>query len=93
MSRYWKYWKCAVCGKELPYYEEGASVIVCLDNFLQIKYFDDNKSNRFCSNECACRALSIEEILPESAPIDDDEYDWEDDEQWGEDYYGEEDNV
>lgn len=51
--------ECAVCGKEIEetYYK-------CLDNYLQIKYFDDyeQKDNIFCSQECFCESLSLEII-------------------------------
>lgn len=34
----------------------------CLDNFLQVKYFDTEEENIFCSQECFCKYLSLEEI-------------------------------
>ena len=50
---------CANCGKEIKesYYMVG-------DNFLQIKYFDeeDGSDNIFCSKECLCDALSVMEV-------------------------------
>lgn len=53
---------CATCGKpiEKEYYR-------CLDNFLQVKYFEDadNKDNTFCSPECFCKALSLEHAYVE----------------------------
>ena len=44
MKRY-----CAHCGCECvdEYYE-------CLDNYLQVKYFDSEEDNCFCSKECFC---------------------------------------
>lgn len=50
---------CANCGKEI----EG-SYFKCLDNFLQVKYFeaDDQSDNVFCSKDCFCESLSLEEI-------------------------------
>lgn len=52
--------KCANCGKEIEdtHYE-------CLDNFLQIKYFDIKEDNIFCSKDCFCEALSLQEIESE----------------------------
>lgn len=51
---------CANCRKsiEKEYYR-------CLDNFLQVKYFDeqDGSDNIFCSQECFCEALSVECVL------------------------------
>ena len=46
---------CAQCGKECTneYYK-------CLDNFLQVKYFDDEDCNCFCSPECFCESLFLE---------------------------------
>ncbi|MCI8459427.1 MAG: hypothetical protein HFE46_07170 [Clostridia bacterium] len=43
------------------------------DNYLIVKYFDDYKSNRFCSQECACEALMIESVERQYLPLDDDE--------------------
>lgn len=44
-----------------------------LDNFLQVKYFEDNKSNRFCSEECACESLFGKFVYIDEIPLDDDE--------------------
>lgn len=46
-----------------------------LDNYLQIKYFDDNKSNRFCSQDCACESLFGNYVDIDEIPLDDDEED------------------
>jgi hypothetical protein len=50
---------CANCGKEIKesYYMVG-------DNFLQIKYFDeeDGSDNIFCSRDCLCEVLTVLEI-------------------------------
>lgn len=59
---------CANCGRELE-----KEVYVCLDNFLQVKYFDNNKCNRFCSQECFCESLFLEPLEPEEVPLDYDE--------------------
>lgn len=48
---------CAKCGCEL-----GDEFYLFTDNFLQIKYFDSNENNAFCSPECACDALMLESI-------------------------------
>ena len=34
----------------------------CLDNFMQVKYFDTEEENIFCSEECFCKYLMLEEI-------------------------------
>lgn len=59
---------CANCGCEIH-----SEVYMVRDNFLIVKYFDDNKSNRFCSKECACEALMIESVEREELPLDDGE--------------------
>lgn len=56
---------CANCGKLL---EDEAYMFH--DNFLQIKYFDDNKSNRFCSQDCACEALMLTCVEKDDLPLD-----------------------
>lgn len=49
---------CANCGKEI----EG-NYLKIGDNFLQIKYFDDEETeNVFCDQTCLCEALSVLEI-------------------------------
>ena len=63
---------CANCGKEI---EDEAYIFH--DNFLQVKYFDDNKSNRFCSQDCACEALMLYCVEKEDLPLDEDEEDEE----------------
>ncbi len=68
-----KYVQCAFCGKRISEEEikEGNTVVMCFDNFLQAKYFDENKDNIFCSNDCACNALMIDEIWnPAVIPAD-----------------------
>ena len=54
-----KYAYCAKCGCEL-----GKTVWRVLDNFLQVKYFDeiDGSDNAFCSEECLLRSISAEEV-------------------------------
>lgn len=38
----------------------------CLDNFIQTKYFDVNndEENIFCSQECFCNYVQLEEVDP-----------------------------
>ena len=50
---------CAYCNKEL---KESYSMF--MDNFLQLKYFDelDGSDNVFCDSVCACNALMLEEF-------------------------------
>lgn len=67
--------RCAECGKEIEesYYKVG-------DNFLQVRYFDDEEvENVFCSKDCLCSSLCVLEIY------EDDEEEYEeitDDEEW-----------
>ena len=51
---------CSTCGEYLEnkYYK-------CLDNYLQVKYFDTEEENIFCSQECFCKYLSLEEMEAE----------------------------
>ena len=48
---------CSECGKEIK-----NTYFTILDNFLIIKYFDSDKDNIFCSQECLNKALTIEEV-------------------------------
>ena len=45
---------CACCGKEV----EGEYLTVG-DNFLQVKYFENDDENIFCSEECLLKSLSV----------------------------------
>lgn len=45
---------CACCGKEI----EGTYLKVG-DNFLQVKYFENDDENIFCSKECLLKSLSV----------------------------------
>lgn len=49
---------CAECGVECTdeYYMVG-------DNYLQVKYFDSDDCNVFCSKDCLCRSLSVLNVL------------------------------
>lgn len=59
---------CANCNSEIH-----DDVYMFMDNYLIIKYFDDNKSNRFCSRDCACEALMLEWVERDEIPLDEDE--------------------
>lgn len=48
---------CATCGQEL-----GEEFYLFTDNFLQVKYFDSDECNAFCSEQCACEALMLDSI-------------------------------
>ncbi|SHJ64850.1 hypothetical protein SAMN05444401_3567 [Clostridium amylolyticum] len=50
---------CACCGMVI---EEGESYFKCLENFLLVKFFDSEEDNIFCSKECFCEQLFLEEI-------------------------------
>ena len=56
---------CAQCGNEIPV---GERYLKVCDNFLQMRYFDeeDGSDNVFCSKDCLCEALSVIEfsVLP-----------------------------
>lgn len=49
--------RCAKCGEEIPV---GEDYFVVEDNFLQVKYFDSQADNCFCSPECLCDALGVD---------------------------------
>lgn len=53
---------CACCGKEIEH-----EYIKVLDNYLQVKYFDNDECNCFCSKDCLCDYIMAEtfEILGE----------------------------
>lgn len=59
---------CANCGCEIT-----GDVYVCQDNFLQVKFFDINALNRFCSQDCFCQSLFLNALDQEDVPLDDDE--------------------
>lgn len=48
---------CSECGTviEDDYFK-------CLDNLLQVKFFDTDEENCFCSQECFCKYMSLEQI-------------------------------
>lgn len=53
---------CTQCGKEIDPVKDG--FVMCGDNFIQAKYFQemDGSDNVFCSQDCACKYLSIERV-------------------------------
>lgn len=67
---------CANCGDLIT-----SEVYMCLDNFLQVKYFENNELNRFCSQRCFCEYCSLDTVDPEDLPEDsfDDALDIQDD--------------
>ena len=48
---------CSECGKEL---EEN--YYMCMDNFLQTKYFDSEEENCFCDEYCFAYYLQLQEV-------------------------------
>ena len=54
-----KYKYCAECGKPI-----GESFFMYRDNFLQVKYFEqeDGSDNAFCDENCAAQSLMLEEM-------------------------------
>lgn len=53
---------CACCGTLI---DKNESHFKCLENFLQVKFFDSDEDNIFCSKECFCEQLFLEEIHPD----------------------------
>ena len=53
---------CIECGREIE-----KEYLTVLDNFLQVKYFEeiDGSDNIFCSEECLMKALSVEWVFLE----------------------------
>lgn len=64
---------CANCNCEIRE-DESAEYFKILDNNLQIKYFESNDENIFCSKECLCEALSVERFDFDHPDDDDSEY-------------------
>ena len=49
---------CSHCGREIEnerFYKIG-------DNFIQVKYFDDDEENCFCSTDCLLNYLQVGEV-------------------------------
>lgn len=53
--------RCSECNKEINIKED--IYYKCLDNFMQVKYFDTEDENIFCSGECFCKYLDLTEYL------------------------------
>ena len=56
-TKYNKELYCANCGKQI---EAGEEYFKCLENYLQVKYFDSEDCNIFCSQSCFCESLFLE---------------------------------
>ncbi len=54
--------ECSYCKGQIN--TEIDSYFTCLDNFIQVKYFDTEEENIFCSQECFCNYVQLEEIEP-----------------------------
>lgn len=54
--------ECSYCNERIN--TEIDSYFVCQDNFIQAKYFDTEDENIFCSQECFCNYIQLEEIDP-----------------------------
>ena len=52
--------KCINCNSEIE-----KTYFQCLDNFIQTKYFDSEEENIFCSQECFCNYVQLEEMNEE----------------------------
>ena len=55
--------ECSYC--QAPINPDIDSYFTCQDNFIQTKYFDTEDENVFCSQECFCNYIQLEEIEPE----------------------------
>ena len=61
---------CSNCGLEI----EGNEYYKCLDNFLQVKYFDTDDLNCFCSQQCFCDYVMLGSIeIPEEERNDEED--------------------
>ncbi len=68
---------CAYCHAPI---REGDEYVKILDNFLMVRYFDDNDENIFCGNDCLAESLSVNHFIFEKNNGDDSVYVNEDDE-------------
>lgn len=55
--------KCSYCEARIN--PDIDTYFTCLDNFLQVKYFDSEEENVFCCRECFCNYVMLDEISPE----------------------------
>lgn len=51
---------CSVCGEEIDTVNNG--YLKVLDNYLQVKYFESDEDNCFCSTACLAKYMSAEYI-------------------------------
>ncbi len=54
--------ECSYCGVSINV--ELEEYFVCQDNFIQTKYFDTEDENIFCTQECFCNYVQLEQIDP-----------------------------
>lgn len=54
--------ECSYCHVHIN--TELEEYFVCQDNFIQTKYFDTEDENIFCSQECFCNYVQLEQIDP-----------------------------
>ena len=54
--------KCSVCGKEID--DTREDYVKVLDNYLQVKYFETDELNCFCSYGCLHEYVSADTIFP-----------------------------
>lgn len=54
--------ECSYCNTEIN--QNTDEYFTCQDNFIQTKYFDTEDENIFCSQECFCNYVQLEQIDP-----------------------------
>ncbi len=54
--------ECSYCNAEIN--QNTDEYFTCQDNFIQTKYFDTEDENIFCSQECFCNYVQLEQIDP-----------------------------
>ena len=69
---------CANCGAPI---HQGDEYVKILDNFLQVRFFENNDENIFCDNDCLAAALSAQYFHFEENNGDDSVYENEDEEE------------
>lgn len=55
--------ECSYCKEKIN--TKIDTYFMCLDNFIQIKYFDTEDENIFCCKDCFCNYVQLEEINDE----------------------------
>ena len=48
---------CSECGSPIE-----DTYFKCLDNCLQVNFFDSEEENCFCSEECFCKYMELKEL-------------------------------